>query len=230
MSLHEILGLPVDRKRVVSICGAGGKTTLMYALAEESRKTARTALFTSTHIYPPEGEHIVLPRPFSFEECRQAWEMQKVVSAGSFLEGERKFGPPPEEDAVFLCREGEAVFIEADGSRCLPLKYPGPWEPVIRPETTHVVVVAGLSALGRSAEEVIHRLPLAREVMDIPDGPVSPETAAELMWKGYGRFSPVFLLNQADTPQRIELGERMAMRLFELGAGHVVALSLNDYI
>ena len=91
-----------------------------------------------------------------------------------------------------------------------------------------MIVVAGLSALGRMPEESIHRLALAREVLDFPDVPVDADVAAELMWRGYGRFSPVFLLNQADTPELRAQGERMAGRLRNLGAKHAAVLSLRE--
>ncbi len=108
----------------------------------------------------------------------------------------------------------------------MPLKFPAPWEPVIRPETTHVIVVAGLSGLGRPAEEVIHRLALAREEMEIPDGPVSEETAARLLWKGYARFSPIFVLNQADDNALRERGEHIAALLRSFGAERTAVISL----
>ena len=50
MVLHELLGLPEREKHVVSLCGGGGKTTLMYALARETKAIMPTALFTTTHI------------------------------------------------------------------------------------------------------------------------------------------------------------------------------------
>ena len=47
MVLHELLGLPEREKHVVSLCGGGGKTTLMYALARETKTILPTALFTA---------------------------------------------------------------------------------------------------------------------------------------------------------------------------------------
>ena len=228
MMLHQCIGLPTEEKHIVSLCGSGGKTTLMYALAEETRVRMRTAVFTTTHIFPPEGENMALSVPMREEECRAAWENGKIVATGRFLAGDRKFSPPEEEEISFLCREGQAIFIEADGSRRLPLKYPAPWEPVIRRETTHVIVVAGLTALGRPAEEVIHRLALAREEMEIADGPVSEETAARLLWKGYARYSPVFVLNQADDPVLRERGEHIAALLRSFGAKRTAVISLQN--
>ena len=141
MVLHELLGLPEREKHVVSLCGGGGKTTLMYALARETKAILPTALFTTTHIMTPSDADVVLSVPFSAEECRAAWREGKIASSGTFLSEERKFGAPGEDAMRFLCREASAVIIEADGARRLPVKFPAAREPVIRPETTHTIVV-----------------------------------------------------------------------------------------
>ena len=51
MVLHELLGLPEREKHVVSLCGGGGKTTLMYVLARETKTILPTALFTLSLIH-----------------------------------------------------------------------------------------------------------------------------------------------------------------------------------
>ena len=68
MVLHELLCLPEREKHVVSLCGGGGKTTLMYALARETKTILPTALFTTTHIMTPSDADVVLSVPFSAEE------------------------------------------------------------------------------------------------------------------------------------------------------------------
>lgn len=230
MKLHALLGLPEREKHVVSLCGGGGKTTLMYALAREANAAVPTALFTTTHIFPPSGEDIVLSVPFSEEECRAAWRAGKIAAAGNYLENERKFRSPEEEAMRFLCREATAVIIEADGARRLPVKFPAAYEPVLRPETTHTVVVAGLSALGKVPEEIVHRYALAIDSVDLSGGELTERQMAELLWTGYGRYDPFFLLNQADTPERAVRGERICARLRELGARRAIAASLHSIL
>ena len=227
MVLHELLGLPEREKHVVSLCGGGGKTTLMYALARETNALMPTALFTTTHIMPPSGKDIVLSVPFSEEECRAAWHEGKIVSSGIFLSEERKFGAPGEDAMHFLCREASAVIIEADGAHRLPVKFPAAREPVIRPETTHTVVVAGLSALGKKPEGIVHRYTLAKETVDLSGDSLTEKQMAELLWAGYGRFDPIFFINQADTPALAQRGERICAMLRDLGARRAVTASLH---
>ena len=61
---------------------------------------------------------------------------------------------------------GLPVLIEADGARKLPLKVPGEQEPVILPETTHVLSVYGLDAVGQRMEDVCFRPDRAAELLD----------------------------------------------------------------
>lgn len=57
MELSERLGLCPGRERIVSIVGAGGKTTLMYALAGEyARRGLRVGAGTTTHILRPAAD------------------------------------------------------------------------------------------------------------------------------------------------------------------------------
>ena len=227
MVLHELLGLPEREKHVVSLCGGGGKTTLMYALARETKALMPTALFTTTHIMPPSDEDVVLSLPFSEDVCRAAWREGKIASSGTFLSEERKFGAPGEDAMRFLCREASAVIIEADGARRLPVKFPAAWEPVIRPETTHTIVVAGLSALGKHPAEIVHRHALAKDAVDVSGDRLTEKHMAELLWAGYGRFDPIFFINQADTAELAERGERICALLRSLGAYRAVTGSLH---
>jgi probable selenium-dependent hydroxylase accessory protein YqeC len=231
MSVHDLLGLRAGEKNIVSICGAGGKTSLMCLLAHESmHKGIAAAMMTTTHFQRLQGEYIVVLEGLSPDDCRTVWQQGKIVVTGRYLEKQGRFGPPPEQEIRFLLDHAGAVYIEADGSRYLPLKYPASWEPVLLPETTVTVAVAGLSALGRPVDEVFHRAGLARDELGFDDEVVSEALMARVLWAGYGKYAPVFLLNQADLPGGRERGEKTAALLRGLGAGRVAVASLRDYL
>ena len=85
---------------------------------------------------------------------------------------------------------------------------------MLLPQTNRVVVVAGLSALGRPLGEICHRAPLACERLGLsPREPVTPQVIACLVTGGYARYQPIVLLNQADTPERLRAGEEAAALL-----------------
>ena len=72
-------------------------------------------------------------------------------------EGEKIRALPPEVYQA-ACAGADLVLVEADGSRGLPLKFPGEQEPVIPDNADEILVVCGLNGLGKPAREVCHRL------------------------------------------------------------------------
>ena len=115
------------------------------------------------------------------------------------------------------------VLVEGDGSRGMPLKWHGDYEPVLPPNTDVLVLVAGLSGLDRRAEEVVHRW-RGKERVD-------EELFARLVRRGleHTNFSgPTWVvLNQADTPELKLRGEAIARRL-EADGIHAVVTALKE--
>jgi probable selenium-dependent hydroxylase accessory protein YqeC len=215
VTLDEKLGLDPARDRVISIAGAGGKTTLMFALARERAREGRAAaVMTTTHILCPKPSKTLAVVTGGPQEAARAFSQGKLVAAGSPDAERFKMTAPSGETVKYLLDHAQALIIEADGSKLLPIKFPNDTEPVLLPQTNRVVVVAGLSALGRSMEEVCHRAPLACERLDLsPKEPVTPRVIARLVTEGYARYQPIVLLNQADTPERLRAGEEAAALL-----------------
>ena len=50
---------------------------------------------------------------------------------------------------------------------------------------------------------------------------------AELLWAGYGCFDPIFFINQADTSDLVQRGERICAMLRDFGARRAVTASLH---
>lgn len=127
---------------VMAVIGAGGKSSLIEALADAlAEKGNRVAITTSTHIWKQEdraGIHYI----------------------GQDL-GDGKLGYPG--DSVFeeICSSYDAVLVEADGSKHRPIKIPSASEPVIPSQTDEILLVMGLSALGRPFHTVCQRWMLA---------------------------------------------------------------------
>ncbi|MEW6578583.1 MAG: selenium cofactor biosynthesis protein YqeC [Chloroflexota bacterium] len=160
MLLRE--ALRVQRGDVVSFVGAGGKTAALFRLAAELRAeswrvlattTTRVASYevaqapaavqvtgavTSGHIRDQLGEH-----SFVF-----------LYAAGDAENAHKVVGLPPAAIAGLIDSvNSDVLLIEADGARRLPFKVPRAHEPVIPPETTLVVLVAGVDALDQPLDE-----------------------------------------------------------------------------
>ena len=158
VTLDEKLGLEPARDRVVSIAGAGGKTTLMFALARSRAREGYTAaVMTTTHILCPKPSETLAVVTGGPQEAARAFSQGKLVAAGSPDAECFKMTAPAGETMQYLLDHAQALIIEADGSKRLPIKFPNDTEPVLLPQTNRVVVVAGLSALGRPLGEICYR-------------------------------------------------------------------------
>jgi molybdenum cofactor cytidylyltransferase len=125
------------------------------------------------------------------------------------------------------------LLVEADGSRQLPLKAPAAHEPVIPDWVNTVVVVAGLSGLGKPLDHRwVHRPELFSRLAGLdPDEPVTSEALVRVLSHPQGGLKGipngarrVALLNQAGTPELQAAAQRLARPLLAQYAGVVVAV------
>lgn len=224
-TLLQKLGIGVQH-RIVSIVGSGGKTTLMYALARECAQKGETVgITTTTHIKRPNEPDFLLADSKSIPLAAG-----RVTAVGKGAE-HGKMAMPSHDKLDELCRRASRVFIEADGARMLPIKYPNATEPVILPCTDLVIAVTGLSALGKPLKDVCCRVQLAQEMLGVhPDEPVTPNIIAALLIKGYSRWNPVIVLNQADDDRVRVQAEQAAALLRSGGFQKIVITSLKQEV
>jgi molybdenum cofactor cytidylyltransferase len=100
------------------------------------------------------------------------------------------------------------LIIECDGSRQLPIKAPGPNEPVLPDFVETVVVVSGLSGIQKPLNKsVVHHPEIYSALCDLSeDGIISIESQVRLLSHSQGGLKNIptharriLLLNQADT-------------------------------
>ena len=144
--------LDVARGDVVAFIGAGGKTSLMVALGYELAEcgwrvlaTTTTGLSTSQlDLFPCAMPAFANPRAIS-----QALTERQFVLLHDQIRAGRVFGPPIEWTRRLLDSvDSDVLLVEADEAAGLPFKAPFAGEPQIPLETSLVIAVASLSALG----------------------------------------------------------------------------------
>ena len=199
MQLHHALRLPPDELSVVTLVGAGGKTSALFRLAEEAVAGGRRVVTTTTtHIFAAQAEQAPVRlevKPdrtdavdWAALEAQLAqhghcliWSPSSVRSAeaggkptAASPTGSKRQGLPPEVVDALAARAGDLgislIAIEGDGSRRRPVKAPASHEPVIPDCTTHLVAVAGLDGLGLPLDEpYVHRPEQVRALLQEED-------------------------------------------------------------
>ena len=184
---------------ITALIGGGGKTSTMYALAEELREKGSVIVCTSTHILRPQQYPFlpILSEKLSFGT---------VVSTGRIDGGKLTM---PEQTFAELMQFADYVLVEADGSRQLPLKAHALHEPVIPEEANKVLVVIGIDGLDRPIEKAAHRPQLYAEIVhaDVKDT-VSPQMIRDVV-RTYPRCDGI-IINKADDDEQIAKAEALA--------------------
>lgn len=185
-ALSALLEIP---RGVTAVIGSGGKTSLIYTLAEELRSRGTVLLATTTHILPPKQYPLVQRKA----ELSAALERHGVVCVGTPT-AEGKLTAPR-----FLGWETAAdfVLVEADGSKRLPAKAHAPWEPVLPETRNRTVCVLGASCFGQPICKAAHRPERYAALAGVAqDDLITPSVAAAVL-KAEGGFD-ILYVNQTD--------------------------------
>lgn len=206
----------IKSKTKIAVVGSGGKTSIIMCLAEEQKALGKKVLvLTTTHMYTPTQYGI-----FSGLACdvESALQTDGIAIVGKETNRGKITWPG---DGLYheIAPLADIILIEADGSKRLPLKIPNEIEPVIPPEIDIILVVSGLSAVGKNGKDTCHRWSLARLVLDISDEDeiIKPKHLSLLMKEGYLKplqkkypaacIIPIF--NQADDETIADIGKKI---------------------
>jgi molybdenum cofactor cytidylyltransferase len=219
----------------LAFVGAGGKTTALFTLARELIKTGEvashysTVLVTSTthlgswqakladHIFEVNSEVDVF-------KTTQNLPKGVVLVIGDEENGRLTGLDNGSLDKLRRIAEDHRLplLVEADGSRGRPLKAPAEYEPAIPDFAQTVIVVAGLSGLGKDiSDQWIHRPEIFSKLSGLQIGDkVSKEAIVSILRNKYGGLKnipinarKIVLLNQADTIELQAQGKDIADQL-----------------
>ena len=183
MQLHHGLRLAADELAVVTLVGAGGKTSALFRLADEAVASGRRVVTTTTTrifasqaeqapgrlVVDPDGNGSIDWGALEAELARHGHCLLVTSLTGPKCEGL----PPTVVDGLAARAHDlgiSLIAVEGDGSRRRPVKAPAPHEPVIPDCTTHLVPVAGLDALGLPlSEPYVHRPERMRALLQEAD-------------------------------------------------------------
>ena len=185
--------------RTIAIVGAGGKTSLMYALAEEIASAGETVVTTTTtKIFPPTPDQS--PCLMLVEEAPDLDNLPNMLTRYGRVTVGRSIDPVTgkltgitEEIAEKCLTAAHKLIIEADGAAGRPVKAPERWEPVIPRFTDFVIPVVGLDGLGKPAsEEWVFRLDRFLEVTGLGRGAlIDPRAISQLLQHPMGGLKGV---------------------------------------
>ena len=219
--LFDLMG--IGPHELVSVTGAGGKTSLIYHLAHElSLSKRRVVVTTTTKMQFPmdyDGDVIIdgdAARAILMIESGGS----RSVYAGSCVNDQGKVvGYPPDAvDALYLLSRDIVFLNEADGAKMKPYTFWRTNEPVIPVRTTLVAHVISAEILGRTmGDALFHRCPaeLVGRVFDERMLRESVEWFAKMKLAEFD-CRKTLVINKAEGAEREAAGTRIAETVGDL--------------
>jgi len=217
ISLVGALGFARARE-LVALVGGGGKSSLMFALANSL--PGRVVMTTTTRIFAAQmgrADEVCTLTDGAWEERLDRFDSSLLLVGR--VEGDRAVGVPAQMPTELLAHPRvDWVVVEADGSRMLPVKAPAAHEPVIPHETGVLVLVVGIDALSGPIREVAHRPERVSAITGLGvEETLTPDALAALLTSPRGGLK--------DVPQaaRVVLLINKVQSSSELQAAHQIA-------
>lgn len=213
--------------QTISLVGAGGKTTALFQIARQLAEKSPVIVTATAHLgvwQIPLADHHIIAKNV---DDLLSLPSQGVILVTGEIENERT--KPVASNVLYWLREnseklGVFLLIEADGSRQKSIKAPASHEPPIPEFTDTVIVLAGLSTIGKPLEEEnVHRPEIFSQLSGTPVGEtITPKEIISVLTHPQGGLKNIptharriALLNQADTSELQSVGGGMARELLE---------------
>jgi probable selenium-dependent hydroxylase accessory protein YqeC len=137
---------------VVSLTGSGGKTSLLKKLGAYERSLGKSVLLTTTtKLGSPNLVDYAYDSIYLDDSIISSPKAKGTTEFLAWPFSSDKVCSPPFELISRLVGLYDIILIEADGAKHLPLKLHGPHEPVVIPQTTTTIAMAGIREWGNLA-------------------------------------------------------------------------------
>lgn len=228
--LTEALG--IKAREMISLVGAGGKTTLMFRLAKELFLNGKKVVTTTTTkiLEPTPGETgslFIDPdeekiKDFVWRHLDQYHHI--TVALERLGSGKLKGISPNLVKGLWSSHGIDTIIIEADGAAGRPVKAPRENEPVIPTNTTLVVAILGVDGMEMELnEENVFQPERVSKITGIPIGErLTDEAMAILMTHPEGIFKGtpsssrvIAFLNKVDIPNGVVKAKSIGQKIFE---------------
>ena len=219
---YDLTALCFAERGIVAVCGAGGKKTLIEALAR--CHPGPVGVVCTTRMPSPgvaDWRLLAGSSQFVLGRLDGLDPGSPVVMSGLYKPG--VLGGLPTEVVPEIQRRGgfRVVYLKADGARGRLVKAPRSGEPVMPPSVDTVLYVVSAHAFEQPiTDDIVHRPERFAELVGLAPGErIGTEAMVRLLThpsgalQGVGKARLVIVINRVDTPERERMGRDIARRI-----------------
>lgn len=163
-NLIQALDIDLEKDKIITLVGAGGKTSTIFELGKEfSNLNKKTIITTTTHM-GFDKDFILIEKDSDIKKIENILKKIPLIKVGK-KESEYKVKSLDFDLLKKIILLGDFILIEGDGSKNLPLKAPKDNEPVIIKETNLVIGIMGFDSINKKIKDICHRPELVSKVL-----------------------------------------------------------------
>lgn len=208
----------IKKGDIITVTGAGGKTSLIYLLSEELSKKGKVLITTTTKIYIPPKEKFESLEIIE-ERIKIFGDNKNIFVIGKSILGNKIIGVDY-QDIERLKEKFDYILVEGDGAKEKILKDWNETEPCISPSSTKVIGVINLNILDlKINEENIHRFEIfKRNYSEYLEKKLDLNFLIKFILKGKFFHNSLnsekyIFFNEVNTVERKEIVEKIRDRL-----------------
>lgn len=174
MKLSDI----IEENEIITVVGAGGKTSFINYFADFYRDKLKVLLTTTTKIYvPSDYDNIIL----TIDGTAIPSICHGVTVCGSYINNENKVVGINSSILDEIVDKFDLVLIEGDGSKRKRLKGWNDGEPVVYHKSTKIIGILDITSFGMNInEENIHRLDIFKKIASVDTYNISSNSTVSL--------------------------------------------------
>lgn len=201
--------LEINRGDIVTVVGAGGKTSLITYLTKAYSSTNKVLLTTTTKIYLPKKSDY--NNKIMSTNLSHTFIKEGVTLYGQYINNENKVIGVSFKDLDIIIKNFDYSFIEGDGSKHKKLKGWNEYEPLVYPKTTKNIGVLDISSYGMCINDRnIHRLDQFLKICGEHNGKIDLENLKNVVLNKNGLFKnsvgeKILFINKVESKEKEEL-------------------------
>ena len=154
-NLIQALDIDLEKDKIITLVGAGGKTSTIFELGKEFSNLNKKTIITTTTLIEKDSD---------IKRIKNILKKFSLIKVGK-KESEYKVKSLDFDLLKKIILLGDFILIEGDGSKNLPLKAPKDNEPVIIEETNLVIGIMGFDSINKKIKDICHRPELVSKLL-----------------------------------------------------------------
>lgn len=212
--------LKLSKHEVISVVGAGGKTSLINYIANRYRYNKKVLMTTTTKIYIPNKDVYDDMYIVGAKAGITIPKAAGVTVVGKYIIEEKIVGVNF-EDLKKLIPNFDLILIESDGSRRKKLKGWNNEEPVVYYNSTKTIGVLDITSYGMSIKDNnIHRLEELKKITDINNIKININNLVDVVLNKNGLFKnsygeKILFINKVENKENEEVAKILIQKINE---------------